>query len=190
MSRMDLILITLLNLGAFKKSVDTEDIAIKAHELVPDAFSWKKYPNQVNLELVRVTLSDLKKPQNGTLVAGSGREGWRFTDSGFSQARKISRVMPKENLQVAAGSAGSIDTVRQSKDIKRIINSDAYLNWIAGNYISDESICNLLKMNQYTGSKIVQIKLVRLRSLIDSSPDLEPFVDLLQKRVEKILDEQ
>ena len=37
-------------LGGETRRVDTEDIAVKANELAPGRFAWKKYPDQINLE--------------------------------------------------------------------------------------------------------------------------------------------
>src|SRR5438128_1542724 len=70
-------------LGGAERSIDTEDIAHKCHELAPSMFSWQKYKDQINLELVRVSLSDAKKEKNGRLLSGSGREGWRLSSMGL-----------------------------------------------------------------------------------------------------------
>ena len=61
-------------LGGDQKVIDTEDVAVKAYQLAPGRFSWRKYPDQVNLELVRVYLSAGKKPSRGAWLEGSGRE--------------------------------------------------------------------------------------------------------------------
>ena len=60
-------------LGGGSRAVDTEDVAVRSFELAPYLFAWQKYPEQINLELVRVALSDAKKPKNGGLTSGSGR---------------------------------------------------------------------------------------------------------------------
>jgi len=70
-------------LGGTTRAIDTEDIAKKCHELAPTLFSWQKHKDQINLELVRVSLSDAKKQKNGALLIGSGREGWRLSPKGL-----------------------------------------------------------------------------------------------------------
>lgn len=62
-------------LGGDQQAVDTEDAAIKAHELAPGRFSWRKDPEQIHLELIRVYLSNAKEAHKGALVVGSGRTG-------------------------------------------------------------------------------------------------------------------
>ena len=42
--------------GAQSNSVDTEDIAIKANDLAPGRFSWRKYKDQINIDTVRKRL--------------------------------------------------------------------------------------------------------------------------------------
>ena len=42
--------------GGAQRLVDTEDIAIKANDLAPGRFSWRKYPDQINIESVRKRL--------------------------------------------------------------------------------------------------------------------------------------
>src|SRR5712691_1850334 len=57
-------------LGGAERSIDTEDAAVKCYQLAPTLFSWQKHKDQINLELVRVVLSNAKKPQNGALLSG------------------------------------------------------------------------------------------------------------------------
>src|SRR5258708_38983805 len=51
-------------LGGASRSIDTEAVAVKRHELAGSLFSWQKYKEQINLELVRVSLSDAKKAKS------------------------------------------------------------------------------------------------------------------------------
>ena len=75
MSLVDVVTWAVFLLGGDLNPVDTEDVAVKAHDLAPGRFAWQKYPGQINLELVRVHLSDAKKVNNGRRLSGSGRQG-------------------------------------------------------------------------------------------------------------------
>lgn len=55
--------------GAINR-VHTEDIALKAHELFPDSFSWTRYPQLPDKDIVRVALTDARKAQYGGLIEG------------------------------------------------------------------------------------------------------------------------
>ena len=74
--------VALFLLGGATNVIDTEDIAVKAHAIAPGRFAWRKYPDLVNLELVRVALSDARKRENGALVSGKGKSGWSLTPAG------------------------------------------------------------------------------------------------------------
>src|SRR6476659_8785306 len=83
-SKVEVIVLALNDAGGRTGSVDTEDVAVFAHRLAPSAFSWRKYPEQINLDSVRVTLTDAAKEKYGRLVAGSLRDGWHLTPAGAS----------------------------------------------------------------------------------------------------------
>lgn len=61
---------------------------MKAHQIAPGRFAWKKYADQIDLELIRVFLSDAKKPKNGAYLSGTGNSGWLLTDAGLAFAKK------------------------------------------------------------------------------------------------------
>ena len=65
--------------GAESTSVDTEDIAIKANDLAPGRFGWRKYKEQINIDAVRKRLWDAAKPEKGAYLIGSDKLGWRLT---------------------------------------------------------------------------------------------------------------
>src|SRR5436190_9077717 len=74
--------------GAQSQSADTEDIAVKANELAPGRFTWRKYKDQINIDTVRKRLWDATKEERGGLLIGSEKTGWRLTKSGYDFAKK------------------------------------------------------------------------------------------------------
>ena len=85
--------------GGVGKRVHTEDIALRCFRLAPDSFSWIKYPDYPDKDIVRVALTDGRKEKYGALVAGesgrtrtrrSGRrdsskqDGWQLTEAGVA----------------------------------------------------------------------------------------------------------
>ena len=71
----------------------TEDVALKCHELFPDAFSWTRHPRLPDKDIVRVALTDARKEQYGALVTGRAGQtrgksaktipdGWMITEAG------------------------------------------------------------------------------------------------------------
>jgi hypothetical protein len=72
LSNHEIVTLAVYLLGGDSKRIDTEDVAVKANELAPGRFAWRKYPNQINIENVRTFLSDAKKPKNGAYTLSSG----------------------------------------------------------------------------------------------------------------------
>jgi hypothetical protein len=72
---------------------DTEDIAVKANEIAPGRFTWRKYKEQINIETVRKRLWDATKLEKGGYLIGSERDGWLLTQAGLTFCKKHLRVL-------------------------------------------------------------------------------------------------
>jgi len=98
----ELVVYVLSLLGAESRRVHTEEIAVKCHELFPASFSWTKYTNLPDKDIVRVALTDARKTQHGALVDGRSGEkrghsattkrdpvpdGWMLTEAGVRWVR-------------------------------------------------------------------------------------------------------
>lgn len=99
-SNLEIVVLALYALRGDGSPVSTEDIAVKANELAPGRFAWRRYPEQINLEHVRVYLADAKKEKNGRLVGGGDKTGWVLSDRGLELAMR------------RAPSLGSVDLSR------------------------------------------------------------------------------
>jgi hypothetical protein len=71
LSNIEIVTIAVYLLGGDSKYVDTEDIAFKANELAPGRFTWRKYPEQINIDNIRKRLSDAKSENKGGYLLGS-----------------------------------------------------------------------------------------------------------------------
>jgi len=85
--------------GGATKRVHTEDVALRAFRLAPDAFSWVKYPQYPDKDIVRVALTDARKDRKGALVVGragktqssgetTSTDGWQLTEEGVKWVRE------------------------------------------------------------------------------------------------------
>ena len=66
----EVVVYALYLLGGDTERIHTEDIALKCFELFPASFSWVKYPEHPDKDIVRVALTDARKEQHGALVEG------------------------------------------------------------------------------------------------------------------------
>lgn len=98
LSNLEIVVLALYTLRGDGSPVSTEDIAVKANELAPGRFAWKKYPEQINLEHVRVFLTDAKKEKNGRLVGGGNSTGWVLSDRGLELAKRRAPILGSVDL--------------------------------------------------------------------------------------------
>jgi hypothetical protein len=167
-------------LGGDQHAVDTEDVAIKVHELAPGRFSWRKYPEQINLELVRVYLSDAKKPEKGGLLLGSGRTGWSLTKAGLNWAQEAAQQSAGQDLtrSRAQSRAGSIDENRWRRERSRIQLSPAWKLWVGQNQKpSAREAAEVFRIDSYAVGPIREKKITRLLAMFDEDQEIAPFLN-------------
>jgi len=98
-------------------------------------FSWRKYPDQINLELIRVVLSNAKKEGHEKRLTGSERAGWTLSRTGLVWSRKNSRKLLRTNLdrKREQSRVGSIDEQRWRRERARVTATATWEKWLAGN---------------------------------------------------------
>jgi hypothetical protein len=98
LSNHEIVTLAVYLLGGDSKRIDTEDVAVKANELAPERFAWRKYPNQINIENVRTFLSDAKKLKNEAYLIGPAKMvgyGLRGTEVSPGQAESVAVQLRK-----------------------------------------------------------------------------------------------
>jgi hypothetical protein len=78
--------------GGAKEICDTEDVAVLCWEMAPSRFSWKRYSQFPDKDIIRFALADAKKKKYGELVQGSGADGWLLTTNGVRWVERNSEV--------------------------------------------------------------------------------------------------
>lgn len=98
-SNHEIVTVAVFLLGGTTNAVDTEDIAVKANDLAPGRFVWRKYCGQINIEAVRKRLWDARRLAR---LSGSERTGWTLTEGGLQLAKSLAAhlkgVPPKRRL--------------------------------------------------------------------------------------------
>jgi len=105
--------------GAESSLADTEDIAIKANELAPGRFSWRKHKEQINIDAVRKRLWDATKPEKGAYLIGSEKIGWRLTKAGFDFAHR--HISAGNAAQPNKARASQVERTAHTREIKRMM---------------------------------------------------------------------
>jgi hypothetical protein len=184
-SNSEVVTLAVYLLGGRDRFIDTEDIAIKAQELSPGRFGWRKYPERINLELVRVGLSDAAKsgPQGG-LLRGTGQKGWTLTVAGLEWSASVAR--DPSNLTPELGESrergGSVDAQRLDRERARLTDSAAWAKWPRqAGAISLQDAQEIFRLDSYATDELRITKIDRLRKLFVGEPELSSFIEHLER---------
>lgn len=166
-------------LGGATGVIDTEDVAVQAHAIAPGRFSWRKYPDQINLELVRVALVGARRPENGALVSGKGTSGWSLTPAGVRWCEERADVLLTRDLRKSRAErrAGSIDEQRWQRERARVLTSPAWASWQARSELTREAAHDLFRIDRYVVGRARELKVNRLREMFAADEEIGPFIE-------------
>lgn len=174
----ELVVVAAFLVGAQNEPADTEDIAVKANELAPGRFAWRKYKDQINIEAVRKRLWDAAKLEKGGLLIGSEKTGWRLTKAGFVLA----------NRHITAGAVSGKKTrvsqnesAARTREIKRMLNDDAVKKFHSGERasIAKSDAERFFRIDDYVTGKSRSAKIERFRIMVTNNRELTETIDFL-----------
>ena len=182
-SNREIVTLAVYLLGGESQFIDTEDIAIKANEIAPGRFTWRKYPQQVNIENVRTFLSDAKKTKNGELLIGSGKEGWLLTEDGVKFAR--SRISDLESDDLTRNRLSVKERQWLRNERARMLSSDAYLKFQSGgiDVVTAQEADAFFRIDDYVEGKARERKIIRILNSFVDDPELSQVIKLLARKV-------
>lgn len=178
MTRSEAATIALYVEGGEREIVDTEDVAVRVSEVAPGMFSWQKYRDRIDKELVRVALSDARLKAG--YVIGSHAKGWMLTPSGLEFAR--------QNADRAGDGLSSErrrpDDRQWERERIRLVTSEAYLR------VGEEGIEAVtadeadafFRLNLYVRGEARERKIARIENHFSADPELGATVRLLATR--------
>jgi hypothetical protein len=186
LSNNEIVTLAVFLLGGDSHCVDTEDVAVKVNEIAPGRFTWRKYPDQINIEYVRVRLSEAKKGEGGGYVSGSGAKGWMLTQPGVVFAR--SHVKELRGADLARNRLSSRDKEWRRTERKRLFASEAFQKIKSGaiDAISVQEAEAFFRLDDYVTGSARSRKLTRILNAFGADRDLGRVVKDLAERVRKI----
>jgi hypothetical protein len=165
----DIGVIAVHRLGGALRFVHLEDVAMKAAELSPRRFRWKKYPEQINLEAVRLALKDELKLA-GQRITGGIRDGWMLTPSGLAWCMLNDR---------GRGNAALLDRVHG--ELERVKSTSAFGKALAGRLgdVSTVEVDALLRIDHYTTPRGRREKSLALANTAVLDKELQSVLTML-----------
>jgi hypothetical protein len=160
--------------------VDTEDIAIKAHEIAPGRFAWRKYPDQVSLDSVRKRLWDAASPEKGYgYVLGSERKGWSLTPFGLNF---VNDHLPFSDSMASERKRYSVEEKKWvTRERARLLESSAVQKMLAGEIgrVTHREAEMVFRLDDYVTGDARRRKIDRLLNLLGNDDQLGSFVKAL-----------
>lgn len=178
MANRELVVVAAFLAGAQSQFADTEDIAVKANDLAPGRFTWRKYKNQINIETVRKRLWDATKEDKGGFLIGSEKTGWRLTKSGFDFAKKQIRGGPIIHSKQRASQA---ESVTRTRELRRMSCESAFNKFRSGQEksITKSEAERFFRIDDYVTGKSRSAKIERFRIIATGDKDLTGAIDFL-----------
>lgn len=168
-SNKHIAVLALFHLGAIDRAIDTEDLAMKVVELAPGRFRWKKYPEQIDLEAVRLAVKDLRH-DSVPLVTGSMRNGWMLTPNGVTWCMDASGMRQDEISD------------QRKEAIAALLASEACVKYHRGESaaISVHDIRRFLRIDEYTSPRRRKERVQAALNAASGNPQLSALIEFLQ----------
>lgn len=170
-------------LGGESKYIDTEDIAVKANELAPGRFLWRKYKNQINMEVVRKRLSDAKT--DGDLL-GSYSKGWILSEKGLQYAKEHIKAL--KNTDLSRAPMNKKEMILYHREKERMLASIAYEKVISNesDYITPKEAEDFFRVDDYVTGAARREKLIRIINTFGDDLELSQAIKILSEKVRKL----
>lgn len=169
--------------GGQYRNADTEDIAMKANEIAPGRFSWRKYKDQVNIDTVRKRLWDAANPSKGGYLIGSEKEGWLLTEKGVAFAEHHSARLGSIDLSRTRQSAK--EKVWVGRERQRMAGEIAFQKFVENkiNSVTPAEAERFFRIDDYVVGKAREGKIERVINHLGSDPDFGPAIKAIARLI-------
>jgi hypothetical protein len=180
MTRPEAATIALFQRGGEHDLVHTEQVAVTVAQVAPGMFSWEKYPEYIDKELVRVALSDARLKKR--YVVGSHEQGWMLTPSGVKYAAHANELIGTSGPPAPAR-RGKADQ-QTARERTRLLASDAHRKFMANqaDAVTDDEADAFFRLNVYVRGQARLRKITRMENEFGDDPELGELVTLLAER--------
>jgi hypothetical protein len=185
MYNFEIVTLAVYLLGGKSRYIDTEDIAVKANELSPGRFAWKKYPEQINLDKIRSSLSDARKDKYGSFLIGSLKDGWILINAGLIFAQK--NVADFKEIDISVSPLNIKESLWQDREKSRMLASIAFekVNSKNTDTITQKEAEGFFRVDEYVTGKARERKLDRIIKVFGNDPELGRAIKILAEKVRR-----
>lgn len=183
-SAIEVVTVVVYLLGGTTKAVHTEDVAIRANQMAPGRFVWRKYPEHIDLQAVRFALENAKREHCGYLI-GTGNEGWMLATAGVEFAQENVARFQSSDLSGERLSESEKKWIRRER--ARLVSSDAYGKLRCGNAegLTNQDISGFFRLDEYVTGAARERKIARIVNAFHNDPELGEAVTMLAELVKR-----
>lgn len=181
LSNIEIVTFAIFLLDGESQSIDIEDIAIKAFEISPMKFCWRKYPSMIDIRNVQYALKDASKA-TPPLISGSIKNGYMITKNGINLIEKVSKGKQNE-IGVKPYRTKSKDAFIAIERV-RLKRTTAYQKYISGkaDEINERDYQEFVRINDYFPEHIKNQRLILIENSIVGDEVLERLWIILSKK--------
>jgi hypothetical protein len=181
LSNEQAVVLAVAHLGGQLRAVHTEDVAMEVDRIAPERFRWRKYKEQINIELVHTALRDAKR--KGGYVGGSGVAGWQLTPEGADLVERLEQVGAAS--AAARPSLDARERTWRARERGRLLAETAYQKWAESGAagVTSREAERFFRLDDYVVGRAREERVQRLLSFFGSDPELGPAVKDLARQV-------
>lgn len=186
LANYEIVTLAVFLLGGKSNPIDAEDIAVKANQIAPLRFTWKKYKDQISIDNIRKRLWDAKKAQNGSYLIGSDKQGWQLTEEGLKFAEQNLHRINEAELARKPIDLKEQRLLRSEKE--RMLSSIAYEKFETDNLdaITLQEACAFFRIDEYVVGEARERKILRAINSFSDDLDLKDVVIYLASLARKV----
>jgi hypothetical protein len=144
LTKRESVCLAVYSLGGGSRAVDIEDVAVRAAELTPEFFRWRRYPEQIDLEKVRLCAKNLLVGSSAWL-SGSVRNGWMLTPAGVAWCKRYA-------THETAPTTADLEAKAATAALKRTAAFQKFTSGAAA-AIDVHDVRGFLRVDEYTSSR-------------------------------------
>lgn len=173
LNNSEIVTIAVAALGGAAQPVDLEDVAIKAYELAPGNFSWKKYKDKIDLGIVRFSLQDACRKMDPPLLKGTVKRGYMLTQAGSELIN--STAIQKMTSALKDTPRKQSAEAKLVAERKRLENSQAYHKFIIDRSqdITKIDFQEFTRVNDYFPAHLREQRFEMITNATKGDPNLE-----------------
>jgi hypothetical protein len=185
LSNHEIVTLAVYLLGGDTMRIDHEDVAVKANELAPGRFTWRKYKNQINIKNISAFLWDARKPKNGGYLIGTDVDGWMLTEQGLKFVKANLGGLKSSTLGRNPLNPKERSLLRRERE--RLLATDAFAKFASnqGDAISLREAESFFRVDAYVTGDARAEKILRTKNRFADDAELGSLIKLLESKLSK-----